>query len=51
MERAMGVEPTSLAWEAKVMAVIRRPLGVDSRDGRGLTQVSWTIPADFPQLG
>ena len=22
----MGIEPTSLAWEAKVMAIIRRPL-------------------------
>ena len=25
VERAMGIEPTSLAWEAKVMAIIRRP--------------------------
>ena len=25
MERAMGVEPTSPAWEAEVIAVIRRP--------------------------
>lgn len=25
MERAMGIEPTSLAWKAKVMAIIRRP--------------------------
>ncbi|RMI88987.1 hypothetical protein PSSA1_v1c1950 [Candidatus Phytoplasma solani] len=22
----MGIEPTSLAWKAKVMAIIRRPL-------------------------
>ena len=26
VERAMGIEPTSLAWEAKVMAIIRRPI-------------------------
>ena len=25
LERAMGIEPTSLAWEARVMAIIRRP--------------------------
>lgn len=25
LERAKGVEPSSLAWEARVMAVIRRP--------------------------
>lgn len=25
VERAMGIEPTSLAWEAKVIAIIRRP--------------------------
>ena len=28
LERAMGVEPTSPAWEAGVMTVIRRPLRV-----------------------
>lgn len=25
VERAMGIEPTSSAWEAEVMAIIRRP--------------------------
>lgn len=25
LERAMGIEPTSSAWEAEVMAIIRRP--------------------------
>lgn len=25
VERAMGIEPTSLAWEARVIAIIRRP--------------------------
>lgn len=25
LERAMGIEPTSLAWEARVIAIIRRP--------------------------
>jgi hypothetical protein len=25
LERAMGIEPTSVAWEATVMAIIRRP--------------------------
>ena len=25
VERAMGIEPTSLAWEARVITIIRRP--------------------------
>lgn len=29
VERAMGIEPTSLAWEAKVIAIIRRPRNRD----------------------
>lgn len=28
----MGIEPTSLAWEAKVMAIIRRPLWLQGPD-------------------
>ncbi len=28
LERAMGIEPTSSAWEAEVIAIIRRPLNL-----------------------
>ncbi len=27
----MGIEPTSRAWEARVIAIIRRPLNGDSK--------------------
>ncbi len=30
----MGVEPTSLAWEARVIAVIRRPLNCIAKNNR-----------------
>ena len=46
MERAMGVEPTSLAWEARVIAVIRRPQRAQSY--RGLSDLwsgaTWRLP-------
>lgn len=31
----MGIEPTSSAWEAEVMAIIRRPQNVEFYSGLG----------------
>src|SRR5690554_3085808 len=47
----MGVEPTSLAWEAKVIAVIRRPHipeGIDAFTPKGYTSIP--IGYDFTNL-
>lgn len=35
VERAMGIEPTSSAWEAEVMAIIRRPQNAQFYRGLG----------------
>ena len=41
VERAMGIEPTSSAWEAEVMAIIRRPQNAQFYRGLGGDGKRW----------